>query len=174
MTSVHGSCGHYININTTTDTIQTQWTSFTAWYSTRCLPRLIYNTVAQITSIWYETSQGVKLSQGRNHTHIRHSSTLHSVVNAVECSRQRLVAITRTDRSEVAGSASSTAAIHHKDHNAGIMRTGQDIWQWGEPLLTMLQHGHIINSECSTNFPKNIIRVAKYKGWTFSLSGISI
>jgi len=43
-----------------------------------CSTRIIHNKLAQITSIWYETSQPVALSQGRHHTYTRHSK--HRIV----------------------------------------------------------------------------------------------
>jgi hypothetical protein len=76
-----------------------------------CSTRIIYNKLAQITSIWYETLQPVALSQGRHHTYTRHSKTPHSVVNAVECSRQRPVIATRTVRTETAGMQAVAAAL---------------------------------------------------------------
>lgn len=105
-----------------------------------CSTRIIHNKLERITSIWYETSQPVALSQGRHHTYTRHSKTPHSVVNAVECSRQRPVISTRTERRETAG---MHCCHPPQDQNAGVMRTGQEsrsqhILQWEQPISNQI------------------------------------
>lgn len=94
-------------------TIQTKYTEqvLQLKYSSHCSTRIIHNKLAQIMSIWYETSQPVALSQGRHHTYTRHSKTPHSVVNAVECSRQRPFILTRTESTKTASMQAVAAAL---------------------------------------------------------------
>jgi len=109
MTSVHGSYGQFIN---TTTVLAKQNTLNRFWnLISHCSTRTIHNKLAQITSIWYETSQPVALSQGRHHTYTQHFKTPHRVVNAVECSRQRPVISARTARRQTAGMQAIAAAL---------------------------------------------------------------
>lgn len=109
MTSVHGSCGKFINTSTVLSKQNTHIEQVLKPDTT--LFNQNHLQLAQITSIWYETSQPVALSQGRHRTYTRHSKTPHSVANAVECSRQRPVISTRTERRETAGMQAVAAAL---------------------------------------------------------------